>query len=443
MITKIHFKLEILFFYFKKNIPYILVGLAIGSAIYATRKQILNLYHTLHVPVKIIGLDGLYTKNNLPEEVTNSISYGLTINSENDKPILSPLVISYDSQNNNLEYLFNLQPNLYWHSGKKFTSRDINYQFNGVKLEPISDNLIKISLDKPFSPILSLLSQPLFSNGLDGLGPYQVGNIKTKEGYIRSIELKPKLSGQGKLIYRFYPNEIDLIRAFQLGEVDEIRTTQLPSELTDSHDVTITPNVPTNQRYLAVFFNTDNLKEKQLRQSLAYATPKTRDKNERCLGPISANSWAYNSSIKEYNFNPTRAKELFQKNPIDKIRLTILDRRLLPQAEIIKDSWQKILKINCEIVIENQLNHQEFEAILAYGGIPHDPDQYYFWHSTQTESNITKLNNSRIDKLLEEGRQITDPIERKKIYQDFQKYLLEEMPAVFLNYPTTYTTTRT
>ena len=60
------------------------------------------------------------------------------------------------------------------------------------------------------------------------------------------------------------------------------------------------------------------------------------------------------------------------------------------------------------------------------------PNQHY----------ITKLNNPRIDKLLEEGRQTNDQIERKKIYQDFQTYLLEEVPAIFLYYPTTYTVTR-
>jgi peptide/nickel transport system substrate-binding protein len=54
------------------------------------------------------------------------------------------------------------------------------------------------------------------------------------------------------------------------------------------------------------------------------------------------------------------------------------------------------------------------------------------------ETNLTKINNSRIDKLLEEGRQTFDLQKRKEIYFDFQKYLLEESPVIFLSYPTTY-----
>ena len=57
-------------------------------------------------------------------------------------------------------------------------------------------------------------------------------------------------------------------------------------------------------------------------------------------------------------------------------------------------------------------------------------------------TNITHLNNSRIDKLLEQGRQTFDQQARKQIYYDFQKYLLEESPAIFIKFPTTYNISR-
>jgi len=43
---------------------------------------------------------------------------------------------------------------------------------------------------------------------------------------------------------------------------------------------------------------------------------------------------------------------------------------------------------------------------------------------------------------LEEGRQTFDTQERKRIYFDFQRYLLEESPAIFISYPTFYNITR-
>ncbi len=194
--------------------------------------------------------------------------------------------------------------------------------------------------------------------------------------------------------------------------------------------------------YSAIFFNTQKIGPKQLRQALAYATPKTKDKNERCLGPIASSSWAYNPNIKDYTFDTKKAKELFEKNKVDKINLIISDRRLLAKADEIKTSWSSVLGIEVVLSIENQIDRENYDAVLAYGSIPSDPDQYIFWHSTQTNTNITKLEESRIDKLLEEGRQIMDQVERRKIYVDFQRFLLEESPAVFLSYPTIYTITR-
>ena len=63
------------------------------------------------------------------------------------------------------------------------------------------------------------------------------------------------------------------------------------------------------------------------------------------------------------------------------------------------------------------------------------------WHSDGPD-NITHYKNLRIDKLLEDGRKTVDVAKRKAIYNDFQKYLLEDAPAVFLYYPDEYTITR-
>jgi peptide/nickel transport system substrate-binding protein len=65
--------------------------------------------------------------------------------------------------------------------------------------------------------------------------------------------------------------------------------------------------------------------------------------------------------------------------------------------------------------------------------IPIDPDQYVMWHSSQA-TNFTNYKNTRIDSLLEKGRQTTEIAERRTIYQEFQQYLLEDPPAIFLKY---------
>ncbi|MDD4785518.1 MAG: ABC transporter substrate-binding protein [Candidatus Shapirobacteria bacterium] len=443
MFTKIHFKIEYFFSFLRRRILIILIGIGITFSAIFFRTEIINFINLPIFKKESIGIEGLYTLKNIPEEVVNQISYGLTINSENDRNELSPIVESMTIENENKDYIFTLKDNIFWHNGKKLISSDIDYSLiSGIKTIPLEENKIKVSLEKEFSPVLSVLSKPLFKKNTIGLGPYKIKKYTLQEGYLKTLYLVPIKDNIPRIIYRFYQNENDLINAYKLGDVNEIKITSLPEELSTWSKSKINQEIETDKKYSAIFFNTQKINNKQLRQALAYATPKTKDGNERCLGPISPESWAYNPTIKEYNFSATRAKELFEPNKIESINLTVGDRRLLPVAEEIKNSWENILKLKTNITIENQIDTENFDAILTYGSIPHDPDQYLFWHSTQTKSNLTKFDNSRIDKLLEDGRFVIDQLERKNIYQDFQKYLLEESPAIFLSYPNTYTITR-
>ena len=444
MFNKLHFKIAYLTSFIKRKIWFILITIIVGFSAFFFRREIVNFINLPIFKQESIGIEGLYTLKNLPDDIANQISYGLTVNSKNDKAIISPIVESLSVENENKDYIFTLKDNIFWHNGKKLIASDVDYSsISGIKINILSENKIKVSLEKEFSPILSVLSKPLFKKNTIGLGQYKIKKYSLQEGYLKTLYLTPTKDNLSKKNYRFYQNETDLINAYKLGDVDQIKITSLPEELAKWSNSKITQKIETNEKYSAIFFNTQKINNKQLRQALAYATPKTKDQNERCLGPISPESWAYNPNIKEYNFDSTRAKELFQNNKIDSINLIVGDRRLLSVAEDVKKSWENILGLKTNISIINQIDTENFDAILTYGSIPHDPDQYLFWHSTQIgKNNLTKLNDSRIDKLLEDGRFAIDQIERKAIYQDFQRYLLEESPAIFLAFPNTYTINR-
>jgi peptide/nickel transport system substrate-binding protein len=113
---------------------------------------------------------------------------------------------------------------------------------------------------------------------------------------------------------------------------------------------------------------------------------------------------------------------------------------LIDKAEIVAECWRNVgLNVNLQVVSAIPTDYQAFLAILD---IPEDPDQYSLWHSTQESTNITHYQDVRIDKLLEDGRSEIGTESRKKIYLDFQRYLLEDAPAAFLYYPTTYSVAR-
>jgi ABC-type transport system substrate-binding protein len=421
----------------------ILLGIIAGSLIYVEKNNLIGIYQSLQVQNDSIGIEGLYTPQNLPLEVTQNISYGFTVNNNQNEPVLSPLISNLDILNDNHTYIFTFKNNLYWQNGQKFSPSDIILNIPGTTPRTISSNQLEIDVTEPYSPLLSLLTAPIFyQKTFSGLGPYQIGNSTFQGGYFKTITLVSTINHRQKITYHFYPNSQDLIDAFKLGEIDNITTDTLDDQLAKWSNVSITPQIATD-RYIAVFLNTSVFNDKQIRQAIAYATPKTTNKNDRCLGPISPSSWAYNNEVKQYPFDPAHAKELLAATKIDHLNLIVTDRKLLDMAESIKVGWEQNLNTKVTVSIDNgQIDPNSYQAILTYGQIPSDPDQYYFWHSTQTATNLTHLNNSRLDKLLEEGRLTFDQQARKQIYYDFQKFLLEESPAIFLNFPTTYNISR-
>jgi peptide/nickel transport system substrate-binding protein len=181
------------------------------------------------------------------------------------------------------------------------------------------------------------------------------------------------------------------------------------------------------------------LGEKALRQALAYALEKNYGQS-KALGPISPLSWAYSNEVKPYDYDFAKAKSLLKSitdtNKDFKPTLKLLTvSSLLNEAEAIKKSWEK-LGIKVEIGSFSQAG-DDFDVLLAIQQVPLDPDQYAIWHSTQS-GNITHMRNARIDKLLEDGRKLQDIEERRKIYYDFQRFLVEELPVIFLYHPTAY-----
>jgi len=299
------------------------------------------------------------------------------------------------------------------------------------------------SLKEPFSPFLSVLSKPLFKKGLVGLGDYRVKKIEMKGKNVKSVFLVPfKKSQLPNKLYRFYNHEKDLKTAFNLGEIDIIK------EVFDLQGLALGPGVKTNKillknAYLGIFFNTSRppFSEKTFRQALAYAIDKGSEET-RALGPLNSSSWAYNPDVKPYKKDIAHAQKLLEneKEGVEnqKIKISTLSQ-YEPIANLAKESWAQI-GLESEIHLISFIP-QDFDVLIIAREIPEDPDQYYFWHSTQP-GNLANFTSPRIDKLLEEGRKTIETDKRRDIYFDFQRFLVEESPVIFLSHPIAYTVIR-
>jgi peptide/nickel transport system substrate-binding protein len=389
-----------------------------------------------------IGVVGEFSPSTLPAEIQESISLGLT-RIATDGSAQSALATSWEATDSGKTYVFTLKEDMAWHGGRELLAQDVNYNIRSVTFTPQGDHQLVASLENAYSPFPTLVAKPIFLPGLRGVGSYRVGRIQLKGDRVVYLKLIPEEDQRlPAKEYRFYRTEAALIEGYKMGDVDILDDVSRTDQLASWGRVTVSEEVHDN-RVVALFFNLSNqlLSEKNVRHGLAYAVPDFKE--ERAFSPISKTSWAYTDLVKKFGFDLDEAEDLLSAAGIAtaSAELTITTfAPYLERAQAIANSWTA-LGVTTTVKVENVVP-QDYQVLLTAQELPPDPDQYPFWHSTQTQTNITGYVNVKIDKLLEDGRQIQDLEERKTIYGDFQRRLVEDAPAVFLYYPKTYTIKR-
>ena len=389
-----------------------------------------------------IGLVGLYSANSLPMTIRNKISFGLmTLNSNGES---TPAAASIYEVVNNLIYTFKLKPNLSWHDGKQFIAGDVNYKIKGAKIVSVDNYTLKIELKEPFSPLLTYLTQPLIKDHFQGLGNYKVVKAVFRDDKkIKELTLLPFNRKMPTQTYKFYPNVNESLLAFKLGEIDILENLEQESDFINWKNINV-ENKSDYNKVVTIFYNLHDMKfkEKEVRQALAYAIPPFEN-YDKAVSPISPYSWAYSQKLRLYKYDMETAQKILSKSPLSSTSSELIlttTPNLLKTAQIIIDAWNKIgikskIKVNLTIP-------EDYQILLRNLIIPADPDQYLYWQSTQENTNISNYFSAKIDKLLEDCRKTLDREERKKIYADFQFYLVDDAPAIFLYYPKVYTIKR-
>lgn len=387
---------------------------------------------------KKIGVVGKITERNLPLLIQNQISFGLTSLSSSGEA-LPALSSAWEADNNGTLYTFYLKDNIYWHDGKKFTAADISYRLKDAAIKAVDEKTITISLKDPFSVLPVLLSQPLIRDNFIGMGQYKVKRTDYNGEYLSLLTLAPLEANLPTLTYKFFNNYNEALLAFKLGEINQLRDLTGISDFEGWDNITI-ESVDQYDRFVGIFFNLKDplFKDKEVRQGLAYAVPKINS-FEKAYTPVSPLSWAYSSKVRLYNYDPETATKILSKSDLASSSASITLSTYAPlieTAETIASSWTQLgINVKVKVVSVFDPNYQVF---LLTQTIPPDPDQYHLWQSTQENTNISFYNNPKIDKLLEEGRKTAEKEKRIKLYADFQRYLVDDLPVIFLYYPKVY-----
>lgn len=428
----------------RKYTKFLIAGIAIGTACIVLLLQLWPILRLQYfMPTLRIGIVGDYTPTNLPESILTKISTGLTAVGPSGEALPS-LSASWNATDSGKTWIFHVSKSATWHDGTSLQLSDIIYNIKDVAFSTKGKDIIA-QLNSPYGPFPLIVSKPLFKQGLIGIGQYKVDKLVLKGDKVSILRLVPvEKKNDRSLEYHVYTTENLAMTAYKLGEIDRIEDLSALDQTTKQF-VNTRIESPTNyNRIVALYFNLSDplLKEKNVRQALAYAVPPI-ETYEQALSPISKTSWAYSQDLKKYSYDMKTAGKLLAPVSSGSLsgELTIVTfSQYLDVAQKVASSWN-LLGIKTQVRVENKLP-DSFQVLVSAHDLPSDPDQYALWHSSQERTNITGYNNPKIDKLLEDGRQELSPDIRQKLYMDFQKRFMDEIPAFPLYYPKTYTVTR-
>jgi peptide/nickel transport system substrate-binding protein len=278
-----------------------------------------------------------------------------------------------------------------------------------------------------------------------------------------------------KLVINFYRDEKSLVDAYNKGDIEAINSIS-PEKMQEikkraDTDIKMSP-LP---RVYAVFFNQNQneaLADKSVRQALNMVVDREKVVQDILLGygdplygPIPKglikDAGSQNKVGVDYDTaSSTLAKAGWKKNTqtgilekkIDKKKTitlsfsisTLNSPGLANTAEIIKASWEK-LGAQVEIrqyefgdLQSNIIRPRKYDALLYGEVVSRDMDFYAFWHSSQRNDpgiNVAMYTNSKVDKLLEEARSISDYDVRVEKYMSFENEIMKDIPAIFLYSP--------
>lgn len=380
-----------------------------------------------------IGIIGQFGSGQLPPYIVNFLKAGLvTLDNKHDPQ--PGLAEKWDVSADGKTYTFYLRNDLKWNDGKTVKASDIKISIPNISIETVDPNIIRFRIPTKFSPFLSLLNIPLLNFEGKIIGNYDIRLKQKTSGVISQITIT---NTDKVLVFNVFQTPKQAITSYKLGQVDLILA--LPSEYeADVKDFgKIEKQIDLNRVVMLIFSQQDpNLKDKAVRQGIAYALKDKTLGQTEALTSISPVSWGFNPLVKTYPYNPQRTRELI-KSPITLELATTPE--LLSVAENIRSQLSSDqISITTKVITSTP---EQFQLLLTPYNIPSDPDQYRDWHSTQV-TNIGRGSDEKIDKLLEDGRVTLDQKERKRIYFDFQKTFAEELPGLVLYHPTTFNLAR-
>lgn len=438
-------------------------------------------------------------------EISGYLYHGLVKYDKNIR-LTGDLADSWDISRDGLQITFHLRKGIMWQDGYELTADDVIFTYNKVidpsvptpyssiygpvkSVEAIDKYTVRVTYKEPFAPALEswgmgivpkhvLEGKDLSSPDLDrhpvGNGPYRLtewvtGQKVILQAFDNYFEGRPNID---RVIFRIIPDPSTMFLELKFGGIDFMGLTppqyKLQATTAFFRKYFQKFRYPSfGYTYMGYNLLDPLFSDKRVRQAIAHAINKKEiiagvllGYGTPCTGPFPPESWAYNTAVKDYDYNPSRAlamleeagwkmngSGLLEKNGRT-FSFTVLvtqgaDARL-KTAQILKEQLKRVgidlhIKVlEWQAMLHEFIDKKRFEAVIMGWALSRDPDVYDIWYSKKTkegEFNFVSYKNDEVDRLLVEGRRTFSMEKRKKIYHRIHEILAEDQPYAFLYVP--------
>ncbi len=422
------------------------------------------------------NLDPLFALDATSQRIDKLI-YDSLVEIDSRLKIVPHLAESWENPKETL-YRFKLRKDVVFHNGAPVTAHSVAQSLykildpatgspllpsfkNIKKVHVVSPHILEIELLTPQASFLTNLTivKAMPEAPLDkpfiGSGPYEfvskdVNRIILKRNTVH-FQYKPNME---TIIFDIVKDANTRLLKLKKGQIDliqnELNADSLKS-IENDPNLTLTKSAGLTYSYLGFNLKNPILKNLKVRKAIAHAIHR-QDIIHHLLGNLAVPASSllsplneyYEKNVTTYNYDPHISKALLKSLgiplPIRLVYKTSTDTEAINIARLLADHLKKI---GIEIDIRSHewgtffsdIQKGNFDLFsLRWVGIT-DPDIYYdVFHSSNFPpgKNRGYYSNPTIDKLVTEGKIISNVGKRKKIFSQVQKIIAQDLPYVSL-----------
>lgn len=431
------------------------------------------------------GLDPHTVSSYSSYQVLNNVLEGLTF--YDDELNLVPwLAESWEQSEDGKTWTFHLKKGVKFHNGREMTAEDVKWSFERLidpatgsgnasrvgppetKIEVIDDYTVAITHPEVFGIFPQsigfdkscgiMAKESLEDDGTVGIpigtGPFKITEV---EGTTRLVlEKHAEYWQEGlpyldKIEFQAIPDDTVRETALRGGEVDWVLAIapQNYEDLKNDPNVVVDAAPQLSYDYFGLNLKREPFSDPRVRQAMALAL----DRQQLCeagffglcdplQGPIGKGSpWYFD--YQPYDRDIERAKELLadagypdgfemELMPTTQYGETVRAAQVLQQQLAEIGITASINALEWSEWLEKEGNFQYDAYICNWNGLI-DADQYYYLqHHTDLFFNFTGYSNAEFDRLVEEGRSMSDFDRRYKIYEQANRILVDDAPYVYM-----------